>query len=472
MGEDEIMPTLYVVYCIDTEGPLYESIEATFERITSTFGIEINFTKENLELLQEGKCPKGYKITESILKEIKKFASSKLLIYKKDWNDLNNMWKSCFSREFRNKDIFLDNNENGLIYNFFVMDHVGFSYNNPRRRSYGYNIISDYYLSLIKNLKSKDKIYWHFHPLHFTRDAHRSASSYTYSWDIIYEIIARRIIDRNFFPCVNRPGFHTERPDIHNFLEMWIPFDYANQSMIKEEETKQRDVMGGRFGDWWRAPSDWSVYHPDYDDYQNIGNCRRVIGKCLNIGTRLRTLNEDEIRAAFIKARNNGREILSFANHDWRDIKDDLIDKYKTIKKIKGEFSDVKIINSPAGDAMRCVLFENTSYNNFDWDINCKEDERYLKIEIDVKNGKTFGPQPFLAIKTIEGNYYQDNFDIQIPFKEFSYVFDNFTINPKVLDIVGIGTCDGYGYPHILKIYFKNGRIHNFQKDKINSIFW
>ena len=467
------MPTLYIVYCIDTEGPLYESIEATFERIRSTFGVDIISSKENLKLLQEGKFPNGYKIPENILKEIKKFASSKSLAYKKDWHDLDNMWEICFSEEFRNKDVFLDDNKNGLIYNFFVMDHVGFSYENPRRRSYGYHITFDYYLSLIKNMQSKDRIYWHFHPVHFTKDAHRSASSYTYSWDTIHEIIARRIIDRNFFPCVNRPGFHTERPDIHNFLEMWIPFDYANQqSTIKKEETKQKDVMEGRFGDWRRAPSDWSVYHPNHDDYQSVGDCRRVIAKCLNIGTRLRTINEDEIKAAFIKAKNDGGAILSFANHDWRDIKEDLISVYKTIKKVKEEFPDVKIINSPAGDAMRAVLFENNGYDNFDWDINYVEDKEHIKIEIDVKKETTFGPQPFLAIKTIEGRYYHDNFDIQLPFKKFSYMFDDYTIDPKVLDTVGIGTCDEYGHPHIIKVYFENGKIKEVKKVRVDSTFW
>ena len=466
------IPTLYVVYCIDTEGPLYESTEATFERIKSTFGIDIDPTKKKLELLQEAKCPNGYEIPEDILKEIKNFASPKLLTYNKDWYDLDNMWKICFSEEFRNKDVFRDDNKNGLIYNFFIMDHVGFSYENPRRRSYGYHVIFDFYLSLIKNTKSNARIYWHFHPIHFTKDAHRSASSYTYSWDTIHEIIARRIIDRNFFPCTNRPGFHTERPDIHNFLEMWIPFDYANQSIIKKEETKQIGVMGGRFGDWRRAPSDWSVYHPNHDDYQSIGNCRRFIGKCLNIGTRLRTINEEEIRAAFMKAKNDGMAILSFANHDWRDIRDDLIDTYKTIKKVKEEFSDVKIINSPAGDAMRDVLFGANSYNDFDWDINYIEDKNYIKIEIAVKKGMIFGPQPFLAIKTVEGTYYHDNFDIQLPFKKFSYVFDDLTINPEVLDTVGIGTCDEYGYPYIIKVYFENGKIKGVKKVRVSSTFW
>jgi hypothetical protein len=467
-----MMPTLYIVYCIDTEGPLYESIEATFERIRSTFGIDIKSSKENLKLLQEGKNPKGYKIPENISNEIKKFASPKLLAYNNDWHDLDNMWEVRFSEDFRSKDVFRDDSKNGLIYNFFIMDHVGFSYNNPRRRSYGYHIVFDYYTSLIKNTQSKDRIYWHFHPIHFTKDAHRSASSYTYSWDTIHEIIARKIIDRDFFPCGNRPGFHTERPDIHNFLEMWIPFDYANQSMIKKEEAKQMDVTGGRFGDWRRAPSDWGVYHPNHDDYQSIGNCRRTIGKCLNIGTRLRTIDEDEIRAAFMKAKSDGRAILSFANHDWRDIKDDLISVYKTIKKVKEEFPDVKIINSSAGDAMRDVLFENNGYDNFDWDINYVEDKEHIKVEIDVKKETPFGPQPFLAIKTVEGRYYHDNFDIQLPFKKFSYMFDDYTIDPKVLDTVGIGTCDEYGHPHIIKVYFETGKIKEVKKVRVDSTFW
>ena len=32
---------VYVVHCADTEGPLYESIEGTFERIRQVFNIDI-----------------------------------------------------------------------------------------------------------------------------------------------------------------------------------------------------------------------------------------------------------------------------------------------------------------------------------------------------------------------------------------------------------------------------------------------
>ena len=32
---------LYVVHCVDTEGPLNETLDATFERLESIFGITL-----------------------------------------------------------------------------------------------------------------------------------------------------------------------------------------------------------------------------------------------------------------------------------------------------------------------------------------------------------------------------------------------------------------------------------------------
>ena len=36
-----MQPCVYVVYCVDAEGPLYESLSATFERIEERFGMKI-----------------------------------------------------------------------------------------------------------------------------------------------------------------------------------------------------------------------------------------------------------------------------------------------------------------------------------------------------------------------------------------------------------------------------------------------
>ena len=45
--------TLYLVHCIDTEGPLTEGLDATFERIKNTFNIKLKPSKSNLKKIQQ-----------------------------------------------------------------------------------------------------------------------------------------------------------------------------------------------------------------------------------------------------------------------------------------------------------------------------------------------------------------------------------------------------------------------------------
>lgn len=40
---------IYVVHCIDTEGPLHESLEATFERLKHIYHIDLEPSQENLK---------------------------------------------------------------------------------------------------------------------------------------------------------------------------------------------------------------------------------------------------------------------------------------------------------------------------------------------------------------------------------------------------------------------------------------
>ena len=44
---------LYVVHCVDTEGPLDEKLEDTFERVNKIFGLELKPSMEVLEKLQK-----------------------------------------------------------------------------------------------------------------------------------------------------------------------------------------------------------------------------------------------------------------------------------------------------------------------------------------------------------------------------------------------------------------------------------
>ena len=169
---------------------------------------------------------------------------------------------------------------NGWIFNWHCLDHVGYS-SNPRRRDMGYHNIFDYYKDKLKEYNiSENTLYWHFHPMSTYREAHRCATSYVNSPEL-YQILCRKIIERNWFPSVFRAGFQSERPDSNWFLEQWIPFDISNMALDDNKELDNTvDFRNGRSGNWRLAPADWSVYHPSHDDYQLNGNCRRWIFRC------------------------------------------------------------------------------------------------------------------------------------------------------------------------------------------------
>ena len=44
---------LYIVHCVDTEGPLHEPLSATFERLYELYSIRLDPTKENLLKIQK-----------------------------------------------------------------------------------------------------------------------------------------------------------------------------------------------------------------------------------------------------------------------------------------------------------------------------------------------------------------------------------------------------------------------------------
>ena len=62
----------------------------------------------------------------------------------------------------------------------------------------------------------------------------------------------------------------------------------------------------------------------------------------------------------------------------------------------------------------------------------------------------TFGPQPFLAIKTKGGDYYHDNFDFQIPYREWTYTFDIQTLPLTEVSAIGVASCDNSGNTSVI----------------------
>ena len=80
------MNTVYVVHCIDTEGPLHESLAATFQRIKNTFEIELAVTQENLRRLQNKEID-----LDGLEDAVAQFVEPQLLSYNDSWDKIDEM---------------------------------------------------------------------------------------------------------------------------------------------------------------------------------------------------------------------------------------------------------------------------------------------------------------------------------------------------------------------------------------------
>ncbi|HYX06098.1 MAG TPA: hypothetical protein VE912_05130, partial [Bacteroidales bacterium] len=116
--------TVYIVHCIDTEGPLYESIDATFQRINLIFGLNLTTSYDTLRKLQKEEIP-----LNGIEKEVANVVAPKRINTLDSWDKIDTMLDNITTMKFRNE--FDDSYNNGWIYNWFCMDHVGFIGLNP-----------------------------------------------------------------------------------------------------------------------------------------------------------------------------------------------------------------------------------------------------------------------------------------------------------------------------------------------------
>ena len=105
---------LFIVHCIDTEGPLCETLNETFKRINETYGLNYESTEENLRKLQNQEMNLG-NLNEIIAKHI----SPDLLNYNSSWLDIDRMLEKISTKDFREHT--LDDEGKGWICSCIVL---------------------------------------------------------------------------------------------------------------------------------------------------------------------------------------------------------------------------------------------------------------------------------------------------------------------------------------------------------------
>lgn len=440
---------IYFVHAIDTEGPLYETLDAKFDRIKDVYNIDIKErTEENLNKIKQKKIDLGGKENDIAL-----MLSGHLTNYNDNWKKIELMNNKIFNEDFRFTDP--DSSGNPWVFSWHCLDHVGYI-NNPRKRELGHHKIFDYYSETIKNKKKYgDELFWHFHPMSMFRDAHRCATSYVNSFHL-HEILCRKIIERNFFPSCFRAGFQAERPDSNLFLEQWIPFDITNMSCEDNQHLENTiDFRNGRSGDWRRATKNWEIYNPSHDDYQTKGNCRRYIGRALNVLNRIASINEFEIEKAFIQAEGGKPALVGFASHDFRDLSYEVNYLRSMIKKVSLNYPNVKYYYKNTNTAFNKMITGKDINKSNSIKLNLKffkEKNDVPRIVVKTSNGETFGPQPFLAIEKIDGTFIHDNFDFDIKPQVWHYAFHEDTLQINHVKRIGVASNDKYGNTDIVKL--------------------
>jgi len=437
---------VYVVFCVDTEGPLYESLEARFERLSELYGITLPPSKDTFDRLRRQEIPLG-----GLEAEVARLFSDHRISYKDTWDKLDEMLDRILAAPFRNQ--LPDSRGGDWLYNWFCVDHIDYK-NNPRRRDLGYHNIFDHYRSYLRMTESfQDGLHWHFHPMSVYQDAHRCATSYVNS-PHLYETLCRRVIDRDWFPCAFRAGFQAERPDSNLFLEQWIPFDLTNMAVETTEGTPSADFANGRSGDWRTAPSDWSVYHPHHDDYRRVGGCRRWIARALNILNRIAPLTQEEVDKAFARASTGKPTLMGIASHDFREIAVEVEAIRAMLQCSSRRFPGVEFVYSEAKNAFVEVTKAELAQDTSPLELSCtlSGDDRSLFLEVKTRSGLVFGPQPFLAIRMKSGRYLHDNFDFDTLPGRWFYTFDRESILPQDLHTIGVAANDRFGNTFVQKL--------------------
>lgn len=346
------------------------------------------------------------------------------------------------------------------MYNWHCLDHVGFK-TNERFRDLGVHRVFDHYRAILKKEKnSPDAIHYHFHYISTYREAHRCATSFLNSASEFLEVLCRRIIERGWFPSAARAGFQTERPDSHWFLEQWIPFDLTNMAQDDESGLEAlADFRRGRSGNWRGAPSDWSLYHPSHDDYRMPGDCRRWIGRALNPLNRVGPLTAPEVEKAFRRADTGLPTLLGVAGHDFRDLGREVDYVRSLIRDVLPKYPRVKFKYAEEVAAFRRATKAPRHIQNplqLEVKLHRAPKDDVPNLDIIVRRGRVFGPQPFLAIETLSGRFIHDNLDLGNKEGLWHYAFHSDTLPLSDVRRIGVAGNDAYGNTSV-KVLRVNG---------------
>lgn len=415
---------IFLVICVDAEGPLYESSKECILRINRLFDLDLPLGQATLQQILDGTIDLGGREGA-----IRSAVSPGVRDWLGDWGGVDKNVDFACSDRFRRG--FVDDSGRNVVLNWFVCDWVGFRHN-PRRKPVGLNLVSDCYFDRFGINSPDDPIYFHHHAEPFSGCTHHPCKNWSNEPSHIEKLSSCLLKHGHFPACVRSPIM---APDIHWFLEQYFPFDLSNTAVPLDG---QPDVASKRWTDWTRAPEDWSLYQPDIYDYQTPGDMKRTIGRCMQYGSRYGNFDANELRRAVLLAESGEDVLVSLYVHDHSPF-EKLFPVFQMFESAREQTPAVAFHNASAVEAFREVLgIVKASEPCFEVRLEGSS----VLIET---NDRIFGTQPWFCFETASGDCCWDNLDVIEIGKRWRYVMDSYTFPLSSVARLGIAANNAAG---------------------------
>ena len=161
-------------------------------------------------------------------------------------------------------------------------------------------------------------------------------------------------------------------------------------------------------------------------------------------------ITQDEVDKAFKRAADGQPTILSFTNHDFRDMEPEIEKMRRYISNSAKKFPKTPFYFSDAIHAMQSIL-----------ELTPEKPELSAEIQPSSINGlhtlhiragrQLFGPQPYLALKLKDGRYCWENLDVQSD-NHWSFTFDQNHADMNMVEKIGVAANSASGTAEVITL--------------------
>lgn len=320
-----------------------------------------------------------------------------------------------------------------LVLSWFVVDWMG-EVGATRGLDIGPHKILDRYQPRIRHAQEAgypDELHWHYH--HVLPEGIDRWNREWMKFPRYDEILSRRLLDRGVWPSAYRAGNTWEDDDCSAWLERFFPFDLSNRAPYRDLHY-----------DWSRAPSAWSLYHPDPRDFQRAGTQSRLVARSL--GVEEGAFSAEDVEQAFLAAASGADSYVSYYLHDYRPMVEQIAAAIDVVRRVNARFPEVGWHHSGAvaglAELSGRVVPEPLELRGA---LRRRASGGASALEVHVECSRAIHGEPWLAIKR-DGHYFRQDM------RKAAALNWQAPLEGADLEAVAVAACDPAGKSAVLPL--------------------